>query len=72
MGDGAAAIELQTAAAADCGFIVWCVWGEQLSLRDKRTMTPQWRGLVNGTIVYLVLGAIAMGCRMMINKTNQP
>ena len=25
MGDGAVAIELQTAAAADCGLIVWCV-----------------------------------------------
>ena len=36
------------------------------------SMTPQWRGLVNGTIIYIVLGFIAGFCRMFVSKTNQP
>ena len=38
----------------------------------QASMTPQWRGLVNGTIIYIVLGFIAGFCRMFVSKTNQP
>ena len=35
-------------------------------------MTPQWRGLINGTIVYIVFGVIAMVCQMFISNVNKP
>lgn len=35
-------------------------------------MTPQWRGLINGTIIYIVLGVVAMVCQMFISSVNKP
>ncbi len=35
-------------------------------------MTPQWRGLVNGTVVYILFGVIAMVCQMFISNVNKP
>jgi hypothetical protein len=35
-------------------------------------MTPQWRGLINGTMVYIVFGVIAMVCQMFISNVNKP
>ena len=41
-------------------------------LASTGIMTPQWRGLVNGTIIYIVLGVIAFFLKMMVSKPNQP
>jgi hypothetical protein len=35
-------------------------------------MTPQWRGLINGTIIYIVLGVVAGFCQMFVSKNNKP
>jgi hypothetical protein len=35
-------------------------------------MTPQWSGLVNGTLIYLVLGAAAMCFVVCVSKQAKP
>lgn len=35
-------------------------------------MTPQWTGLVNGTLIYFVLGAIAMCFVICVTKQAKP
>jgi hypothetical protein len=35
-------------------------------------MTPQWKGLINGTVIYLALGVIAMFFVVCISKPNKP
>jgi hypothetical protein len=35
-------------------------------------MTPQWRGLINGTVIYVALGVIAMFFVVCISKPNKP
>ncbi len=35
-------------------------------------MPPQWKGLINGTVIYLALGVIAMFFVVCISKPNKP
>lgn len=35
-------------------------------------MTPQWKGLINGTVIYIALGIIAMFFVVCISKPNKP
>ncbi|EKX40566.1 hypothetical protein GUITHDRAFT_113352 [Guillardia theta CCMP2712] len=35
-------------------------------------MTPQWRGLVNGTVIYIALGIVALCFVVCISKPNKP
>lgn len=35
-------------------------------------LTPQWRGLINGTVIYLGLGLVALCFFVCISKTNRP
>ena len=35
-------------------------------------MQPQWRGLVNGTVIYLALGTFALFFVVCISKPNKP
>jgi hypothetical protein len=44
----------------------------QFSIGDLWSMTPQWRGLFNGSVIYLVLGVVALACSTFISKTNKP
>lgn len=35
-------------------------------------MTPQWRGLINGTVIYIALGVIGMFFVVCVSKPNKP
>jgi hypothetical protein len=35
-------------------------------------LTPQWRGLINGTVIYIVFGCIALCFFVCISKSNRP
>ena len=35
-------------------------------------MTPQWRGLVNGTVIYIAFGVFGLFFVVCISKPNKP
>eukprot|EP00283_Hemiselmis_rufescens_P010043 CAMPEP_0173434270 /NCGR_PEP_ID=MMETSP1357-20121228/12408_1 /TAXON_ID=77926 /ORGANISM="Hemiselmis rufescens, Strain PCC563" /LENGTH=90 /DNA_ID=CAMNT_0014399091 /DNA_START=93 /DNA_END=365 /DNA_ORIENTATION=- len=35
-------------------------------------MTPQWRGLINGTVVYIALGVVAMFFVVCVSRPAKP